>query len=43
MLGGHLLDATVRPPLELIIEDPPVELRKAIDPESGLALISPDV
>lgn len=42
-LGGHLLDATVRPTLELIIEDTPAQLRKTVDPESGLALISPEV
>jgi predicted DNA-binding protein with PD1-like motif len=42
-LGGHLLDATVRPTLELIIEDAPAELRKTVDPESGLALISPEL
>jgi uncharacterized protein len=41
-LGGHLVDATVRPTLELIIEDAPVELRKTVDAESGLALINPE-
>jgi uncharacterized protein len=39
--GGHLLDATVRPTLELIVEDAPAHLRKRIDPETGLALIAP--
>lgn len=41
-LGGHLVDATVRPTLELIIEDAPTELRKTIDAKSGLALINPE-
>lgn len=40
--GGHLLDATVRPTLELIVEDAPSHLRKRHDPESGLALIAPE-
>lgn len=38
--GGHLLEAHVRPTLELILEESPVHLRKKIDPDSGLALIS---
>ena len=42
-LGGHLLDAVVRPTLELIVEDVPTELRKTVDPESGLALINPQI
>ena len=40
-LGGHLIEATVRPTLELIIEDTPAHLKKRIDPETGLALIAP--
>lgn len=40
--GGHLIDATVRPTLELIIEDAPAHLRKRADPETGLALIAPE-
>lgn len=39
--GGHLLDATVRPTLELIVEDSPAHLRKRVDAETGLALIAP--
>jgi predicted DNA-binding protein with PD1-like motif len=39
--GGHLLDATLRPTLELIVEDSPAHLRKRIDAETGLALIAP--
>lgn len=41
--GGHLLDATVRPTLELILKDAPAHLRKRIDEESGLALIAPEL
>lgn len=39
-LGGHLLEAHVRPTLEVILVESPAYLRKEIDPESGLALIS---
>lgn len=39
--GGHLLDAVVRPTLELIVEDAPAHLHKAVDAETGLALIAP--
>jgi predicted DNA-binding protein with PD1-like motif len=31
--GGHLIDAIVRPRLELIIEDAPAHLRKQTDKE----------
>ncbi|MBO0703347.1 MAG: DNA-binding protein [Candidatus Dormibacteraeota bacterium] len=41
--GGHLLDAIVRPTLELIVEDAPSHLRKRHDPETGLALIAPEL
>jgi hypothetical protein len=37
--GGHLLEARVRPTCELILTESPEELRKEIDPESGVALI----
>jgi predicted DNA-binding protein with PD1-like motif len=37
--GGHLLEAQVRPTLEVIVTEPPAYLRKRKDPESGLALI----
>ncbi len=40
--GGHLLRATVRPTLELIINESPFHLAKKHDPQSGLALISID-
>ncbi|MEJ7669660.1 MAG: PPC domain-containing DNA-binding protein [Casimicrobiaceae bacterium] len=39
-LGGHLLEAYVRPTLELMIVEAPVHLRRRFDPDSGLALIS---
>ena len=39
--GGHLLEAHVRPTLEVILTESPEELRKEHDPESGLALIRP--
>lgn len=38
-LGGHLVEAHVRPTLELILTESPAHLRKRHDPESGLALI----
>jgi predicted DNA-binding protein with PD1-like motif len=41
-LGGHLLEAHVRPTLEVVIDEPPAHLRKRQDPESGLALIDLD-
>ena len=37
--GGHLLDAHVRPTLEVILVQSPAHLRKHHDEESGLALI----
>jgi predicted DNA-binding protein with PD1-like motif len=39
-MGGHLLEAHVRPTLELILEKSPAHLQKKLDPESGLALIA---
>jgi uncharacterized protein len=38
-LAGHLGEAHVRPTLEAIVTESPAHLRKAKDPESGLALI----
>jgi uncharacterized protein len=37
--GGHLLEARVRPTLELVLVESPAHLKKRHDPESGLALI----
>lgn len=39
--GGHLEHAIVRPTCEVVVRETPEPLRKAIDPESGLALIRP--
>jgi uncharacterized protein len=38
-VGGHLLEATVRPTLEVVLVESPGYLRKKCDPETGLALI----
>ncbi|MCC6312540.1 MAG: DNA-binding protein [Thermomicrobiales bacterium] len=38
--GGHLLQAHVRPTLEVMAVETPGPLRRRIDPESGLALIA---
>lgn len=38
-MGGHLLEAHVRPTLELVLQESPGELKRKFDPESGLALI----
>ena len=37
--GGHLLEARVRPTLEVIVAEAPAYLRRRRDPASGLALI----
>ncbi len=37
--GGHLLEARVRPTLEVMLTESPAALQKKHDPESGLALI----
>ena len=37
--GGHLIEAHVRPTLEVIVTESPVHLHKQVDEESGLALI----
>jgi predicted DNA-binding protein with PD1-like motif len=39
--GGHLLEAHVRPTLEVILVESPRHLHRRHDPESGLALIRP--
>jgi predicted DNA-binding protein with PD1-like motif len=38
-MGGHLLEAHVRPTLELVLEESGGELKRKFDPETGLALI----
>jgi uncharacterized protein len=37
--GGHLLEARIRPTCELVLTESPAHLQKALDPQSGLALI----
>jgi predicted DNA-binding protein with PD1-like motif len=39
--GGHLLEAHVRPTLEVILTESPHALHKTLDADSGLALIQP--
>lgn len=39
--GGHLLEARVRPTLELILREEPNDLVRQLDPETGLALLAP--
>ena len=41
-LGGHIMEAHVRPTLEVILEETPAHLRRQIDEETGLALIELD-
>jgi predicted DNA-binding protein with PD1-like motif len=40
--GGHLVEAHVRPTLEVIIDESPEYLRRRFNPEIGLALIDLD-
>ena len=40
--GGHLLEARVRPTLEVILIQPPGHLQRRFDPQSKLALIDVD-
>jgi len=40
-LAGHLMEAHVRPTLEVILVESPAHLHKRRDQESGLALIDP--
>jgi predicted DNA-binding protein with PD1-like motif len=37
--GGHLIEARVRPTLEVMLVESPKHLRRKHDPQSGLALI----
>jgi len=37
--GGHLLEAHVRPTLEVVLVESPKHLRRTLDAETGLALI----
>lgn len=38
--GGHLLEAHVRPTLEVVVTEVPEPLRRRTDPETGLPLLS---
>jgi predicted DNA-binding protein with PD1-like motif len=40
--GGHLLEAHVRPTLEVMLVESPSRLQRRIDPATGLALIDLD-
>jgi uncharacterized protein len=40
--GGHLLEAHVRPTLEVVLTESPATLKRRSDPETGLALIDID-
>ena len=40
--GGHLLDARVRPTLEVIVVESSAHLRRTIDPVTGLPLLNLD-
>jgi len=40
-VGGHLLEARVRPILEVVITESPGHLRRETDEETGLPLLSP--
>lgn len=39
--GGHLLEAHVRPTLEVVVVETPEHLQRRHDPETGLALLAP--
>jgi predicted DNA-binding protein with PD1-like motif len=42
-MAGHLGEGQVRPTLELIVVESPAHLHKMKDPETGLALIEPEI
>lgn len=37
--GGHLMEAHVRPTLEVVLTESPIQLQRKFDAASGLALI----
>lgn len=39
--GGHLMEGTVNPTLELIVEEAPGHLTRGVDPDTGLVLLQP--
>ncbi len=38
-VGGHVMEADVRPTLEIVLEESPAHLKRVHDPKTGLALI----
>lgn len=42
-IAGHLVEAIVRPTLEVILTETPAHLRKRYNPEVGLTLIDPSL
>jgi predicted DNA-binding protein with PD1-like motif len=42
-VAGHLVEAEVRPTAEVFVTDSPGALHRRIDPESGLAVIDPEL
>jgi uncharacterized protein len=42
-IGGHLLEAEVRPTAEIVVTDSPTELHRRTDPDSGLPALRPDI
>lgn len=42
-IGGHLIEAEVRPTAEIFITDSPTELHRRADPESGLPTLDPEL
>lgn len=41
-IAGHLVEAHVRPTLEVVLTETPAHLQKVVDKASGLALIRPE-
>lgn len=39
--GGHLIEGSVRPTLELVLEESPAHLARGVDEKSGLVLLQP--
>jgi len=39
-LGGHLLEARIRPTCEVVLTESPTHLQKIVDPESGLSMFA---
>ncbi len=39
--GGHLIEGSVRPTLEIVLEESPAHLARGVDAKSGLVLLQP--